>query len=238
MKRLAAKHSLTIVFKGSYDKANRSSHSSYRGPGLRRGLEILRQVKDETGLPVTSDVHTAEEAEQVAEVLDIVQIPAFLCRQNDLLKAAGLTGRVVNIKRGPFLPPWSAMDRVRAATGPDTPGVVLTERGTTFGHGDLVNDFRVIVQMRREGIPVIYDASHSVQQPAALGGKSGGKRDLIPFLARAAAGVGCDGFFFEVHPDPDAALCDGPNSLPLGALDDLLTSLVAIDSISRGLGKE
>ena len=238
MKRLATKHSLTIVFKGSYDKANRSSHRSYRGPGLRRGLEILRQVKDETGLPVTSDVHTTEEAEKVADVLDIVQIPAFLCRQNDLLKAAGVTGRIVNIKRGPFLPPWSAMDRVQAATGPETPGVVLTERGTTFGHGDLVNDFRVIVQMRAEGIPVIYDASHSVQQPAALGGKSGGKRDLIPFLARAAAGVGCDGFFFEVHPDPEAALCDGPNSLPLGALDDLLTSLVAIDSISRGLGKE
>lgn len=225
------------MFKGSYDKANRSSHTSYRGPGLRRGLELLRQVKDEVGLPVTSDIHSVPEAEQAADVLDIIQIPAFLCRQNDLLRAAGATGRIVNIKRGPFLPPWSAADRVRAATGPATPGVILTERGTTFGHGDLVNDFRVIVQMREQGIPVVYDASHSVQQPAALGAKSGGRRDLIPFLARGAAGVGCDGFFFEVHPDPDAALCDGPNSLYLDALGPLLTSLVAIDSISRGLGE-
>lgn len=233
LKRLAAKHSITVVFKGSYDKANRSSHTSYRGPGLRRGLELLRLVKEKVGLPVTSDVHSVEEAEQVGEVLDIVQIPAFLCRQNDLLRAAGATGRIVNIKRGPFLAPWSAMDRVRAATGPGTPGVVITERGTTFGHGDLVSDFRVIVQIRREGIPVIYDASHSVQQPAALGGRSGGRRDLIPFLARAAAGAGCDGFFFEVHPDPDAALCDGPNSLPLGDLDELLASLIAIDAIAR-----
>lgn len=235
LKRLAAKHSLTVVFKGSYDKANRSSHTSYRGPGLRRGLELLRQIREQVGLPVTSDVHTSEEAHKAGEVLDMIQVPAFLCRQNDLLRAAGATGRIVNIKRGQFLPPWSAADRVRAATGPDTPGVILTERGTTFGHGDLVNDFRGVVQIRQEGIPVVYDASHSVQQPAALGGKSGGKRELIPFLARAAAGAGCDGFFFEVHPDPDAALCDGPSSLRLDALDGLLASLVAIDAIARGL---
>ncbi len=235
LKRLATKHSLTVVFKGSYDKANRSSPASYRGPGLRHGLEMLRQVKEEVGLPVTSDVHTVEEVATAAETLDIIQIPAFLCRQNDLLCAAGSTGRIVNIKRGPFLPPWSATQRVRAATGDETPGVVVTERGTTFGHGDLVNDFRVIVQMRQEGIPVIYDACHSVQKPAALGTRSGGQRELIPFLARAAAGVGCDGFFFEVHPDPDAALCDGPSSLRLDALSPLLSDLVAIDSIARGL---
>jgi 2-dehydro-3-deoxyphosphooctonate aldolase (KDO 8-P synthase) len=227
---------ISIVFKGSYDKANRSSPRAYRGPGIERGLELLAEVKRVTGLPVTSDVHSVAEVEQAAATLDIIQIPAFLCRQNDLLEAAGRTGKTVNIKKGQFLAPWSVESRVAAATGPETPGVLVTERGTTFGHGDLVNDFRGVVAIRRAGIPVIYDASHSVQQPGALGERSGGKRDLIPSLTRAAAGLGCDGFFFEVHPRPDEALCDGPCALNLDALPGLVEEVIAIDRIGRGNG--
>jgi 2-dehydro-3-deoxyphosphooctonate aldolase (KDO 8-P synthase) len=232
---LAAELGLSVVFKGSYDKANRSSHLAYRGPGLAAGLKLLDRVKEKFDLPVTSDVHTSEEMGPAGKVLDVVQIPAFLCRQNDLLASAGLTGKVVNIKKGQFLSPASVPLRVAAATGPHTPGVVVTERGTSFGHGDLVNDFRGLPLMRQAGIPVIFDATHSVQQPGALGDRSGGNRDLIPYLARAAAGAGCDGFFFEVHPDPDQALCDGPNSLRLGDLRGLLIDLVAIDRIARRL---
>jgi 2-dehydro-3-deoxyphosphooctonate aldolase (KDO 8-P synthase) len=232
--RIARDHSLRVVFKGSYDKANRSSHTSYRGPGLQAGLEILRRVKGETGLSVTSDVHTPQEARAAAGTLDLVQVPAFLCRQNDLLAAAGETGKIVNIKKGQFLAPWNVPHRVAAATGSSTPGVVVTERGTTFGHGDLINDFRGVVQIRAEGIPVIYDASHSVQSPGALGDRSGGRRDWIPHLARAAAGAGCDGFFFEVHPSPDDALCDAASSFPLGDLEGLLAEIVAVDAVARG----
>jgi 2-dehydro-3-deoxyphosphooctonate aldolase (KDO 8-P synthase) len=235
LKALGERLGLTVVFKGSYDKANRSSHLSYRGPGLRRGLEILRRIKSDVQLPVTSDVHSVEEVEAAGEILDIVQIPAFLCRQNDLLAAAGATGRLVNIKKGQFLAPSNVPLRVAAATGPRTPGVLVTERGSSFGHGDLVNDFRGFPAIRREGIPLIYDATHSVQRPGALGDKSGGSRELIPFLARAAAGAGCDGFFFEVHPDPDRALCDGPSSLRLDELGPLLEELIAIDRIARRL---
>jgi 2-dehydro-3-deoxyphosphooctonate aldolase (KDO 8-P synthase) len=234
LERLSHALGLTIVFKGSYDKANRSSHLSYRGPGLEQGLLLLEKVKAETGLPVTSDVHTVEEARRAGPVLDIVQIPAFLCRQNDLLRAAGDTGKIVNIKKGQFLPPWSVGHRVAAATGPATPGVIVTERGTTFGHGDVVNDFRGVIAIRAGGTPVIYDASHSVQRPGGLGDRSGGNREWIPFLARAAAGAGCDGFFFEVHPRPDEALCDGPSALPLASLGQLLGEVVAISRIARG----
>jgi 2-dehydro-3-deoxyphosphooctonate aldolase (KDO 8-P synthase) len=236
--RIAREVSLPIVFKGSYDKANRSSHLSYRGPGIEKGLALLEKVKAETGLPVTSDVHTIEEARRAGSVLDIVQIPAFLCRQNDLLRAAGETGRIVNIKKGQFLAPWNIEHRVAAATGPATPGVVVTERGTTFGHGDLVNDFRGVVAIRSKGIPVIYDASHSVQRPGGLGERSGGESKWIPALARAAAGAGCDGFFFEVHPRPDEALVDGPSALPLAALEPLLREVAAIDRIGRGLAAD
>jgi 2-dehydro-3-deoxyphosphooctonate aldolase (KDO 8-P synthase) len=232
--RVASRLDITIVFKGSYDKANRSSHESYRGPGLEAGLEILRLVAAETGLPITTDVHTSEEARVAGEFLDMVQVPAFLCRQNDLLIACGETGKIVNIKKGQFLAPTSIDPRVRAATGARTPGVVITERGTSFGHGDLVNDFRCFPWIRERGHPLIYDATHSVQRPGALGDRSGGNRELIPFLARAAAGAGCDGFFFEVHPDPDSALCDGPNSLALDSLEPLLADLIAIDRIARG----
>ena len=232
LRQLASELSLPFVFKGSYDKANRSSHLSYRGPGMERGLEILRKVREATGLPVTSDVHDPEEALEAGSTLDIVQIPAFLSRQNNLLQAAARTGKIVNIKKGQFLAPWSIPHRVAAATGPETPGVLVTERGTTFGHGDLVNDFRGVVEIRSRGVPVIYDASHSVQKPGALGDRSGGNREWIPFLARAAAGAGCDGFFFEVHPSPDAALVDGPSALPLSELRPLLEDLRAIHAVS------
>jgi len=234
LREIADRLGVCMVFKGSYDKANRTSHLSYRGPGIERGLALLRQVRDATGLPVTSDVHTVEEAAKAGPTLDIVQIPAFLCRQNDLLRAAGDTGKIINVKKGQFLPPWSVESRVAAATGPATPGVTITERGTTFGHGDLVNDFRGVVQIRAAGIPVIYDASHSVQRPGGLGATSGGNREWIPFLARAAAGAGCDGFFFEVHPRPDDALCDGPSALPLEHLGALIEDILAIDKIVRG----
>ena len=233
--RLQDKLQVPFVFKGSYDKANRSSHLSYRGPGIEAGLNILARVQQETGLPVTSDVHSPEEVSQAAEVLDILQVPAFLCRQNDLLQACGATGKLVNIKKGQFLDPANIPARAAAATGQETPGVLITERGTTFGHGDLVNDFRGIPIMREGGFCVIFDATHSVQKPGALGDRSDGKREMIPHLARAAAGTGCDGFCFEVHPEPDEALCDGPNSLHLDQFEALLCQVIEIDRIARQL---
>lgn len=232
---IAGRLRIAVVFKGSYDKANRSSAGSYRGPGLEEGLRILKAVRDSTGLPVTSDVHAVAEVEAAAEVLDILQVPALLCRQNDLLRAVGSTGRLVNLKKGQFLSPDEVPRRVEAATGPQTPGVLVTERGTTFGYRDLVNDLRSLPRIRSHGIPVIFDASHSVQSPGGLGDRSGGARELIPHLARAAAGAGCDGFFFEVHPDPDRAQCDGPSTLALADLEPLLVELRAIDRIARAL---
>ena len=230
---IADRLDITAVFKGSYYKANRSSHESYRGPGLEEGLRILEKVRDETGLPVTSDVHTPEEAITAGEILDVIQIPAFLCRQNDLLQAAAKTGKIVNIKKGQFLAPHEVKGRVAAATGPNTPGVLITERGSLFGYGELINVMKAVPRIRSGGVPLIFDVSHSVQRPAALGNRSGGDSDLIPHLARAAAGVGCDGYFFEVHPDPESALCDGPSSLVLSQLEPLLEDLTAIDRIAR-----
>lgn len=235
LSRLQDKLQVPFVFKGSYDKANRSSHLSYRGPGFEEGMAVLRRVREETGLAVTSDVHTVEEATRAAEVLDILQVPAFLCRQNDLLQACASTGKIVNIKKGQFLAPANIPARAAAATGPQTPGVLVTERGSSFGHGDLVNDFRGIPLIREAGFCVIFDATHSVQQPGALGDRSDGNRDMIPHLARAAAGVGCDGFFFEVHPDPDKALCDGPNSLRLEDFEEVLEQVIGLDQIARRL---
>ena len=235
LSRLQDKLQVPFVFKGSYDKANRSSHLSYRGPGFEDGMAVLRRVREETGLAVTSDVHTVEEATRAAEVLDILQVPAFLCRQNDLLQACASTGKIVNIKKGQFLAPANIPARAAAATGPQTPGVLVTERGSSFGHGDLVNDFRGIPLIREAGFCVIFDATHSVQQPGALGDRSDGNRDMIPHLARAAAGVGCDGFFFEVHPDPDKALCDGPNSLRLEDFEEVLEQVIGLDRIARRL---
>ena len=206
---------LPLIFKASFDKANRTSYSSYRGPGLETGLEILARVKAEVGLPVLSDVHQVSDVAPAAGVLDVLQIPAFLCRQTDLLVAAARTGKVVNIKKGQFLAPWDmqpVMEKVRAA-GNDR--IILTERGVTFGYNNLVVDFRSLPLMRGLGCPVVLDVTHSVQLPGGQGTCSGGQREFIAPLARAAVAVGVDGLFMEVHPDPAQALCDGPNSLPL-----------------------
>jgi 2-dehydro-3-deoxyphosphooctonate aldolase (KDO 8-P synthase) len=223
-----------VVFKGSYLKANRSSPRSYRGPGIEAGLRILARVREATGLPVTSDVHDAAQVRRAADVLDVIQIPAYLSRQNDLLEAAASSGRFVNIKKGQFLAPEQIPARVEAATGASTPGVLVTERGTFFGYGDLVNDLRALPRIRRHGIAVIFDATHSVQRPGGRGDTSGGDADCIPFLARAAAGAGCEGLFLEVHPEPEKALCDGPSSLRLDQLEPLLRDAIAIDRIARG----
>ena len=231
---VAARLGLPLVFKSSFDKANRTSVTSFRGPGLDEGLSILAEVKRETGLPVVTDIHHPEQAAPVAEVADVLQIPAFLCRQTDLLVAAAATGRVVNIKKGQFLAPWdmkNAVDKVRAS-GNDN--VWLTERGSTFGYNNLVVDMRSIAEMKKFDVPVVFDATHSVQIPGGLGGASGGQREYVPVLASAAVAAGADGVFMETHPDPDKALCDGPNSLPLDRMEGLLARLKNIWELNHG----
>ncbi|MCL4501782.1 MAG: 3-deoxy-8-phosphooctulonate synthase [Deltaproteobacteria bacterium] len=219
---------LPLIFKASYDKANRTSITSYRGPGLEKGLEILARVKNEVGLPVISDVHEVSQVEPAAKVLDVLQIPAFLCRQTDLLVAAAQTGKGVNIKKGQFLAPWDmkpVVEKVRAA-GNDK--IILTERGASFGYNNLVVDFRSLPIMRNLGCPVVLDVTHSVQLPGGQGSCSGGQWEFIVPLARAAVAVGVDGLFMEVHPEPARALCDGPNSLPLAEVPALWRELKAL----------
>ena len=222
--RLCADRGIPLVFKASFDKANRTSGSSFRGPGLEEGLRIFERVKAETGLPVTTDVHETIQARPIAEVVDLLQIPAFLARQTDLLEAAAGTGRPVNVKKGQFMAPWDMTQVVDQAHRRRRRGRALTERGTTFGYGRLVNDFRAIPQMQATGAPVVFDATHSVQLPGGGPGgtASSGQREMIPTLARAAVAAGCDALFLEVHPDPDHALSDGPNSLRLDDLPGLL----------------
>ena len=217
-----------FVFKASFDKANRSSIQSYRGPGLKKGLSILEKVKKRTGVPVTSDIHQPFQAEEAAAVLDIIQIPAFLCRQTDLLLRAAGTGRPVNIKKGQFLAPWDMSNVIEKVRSTGNSSILLTERGTTFGYNNLIFDPRSIPLMKREGFPVIIDASHSVQKPGGLGTASGGDSRLISCIARAAVAVGADGLFLEVHDDPAKALSDGPNSLILKELRNLLALLLRI----------
>lgn len=223
-----------VVFKASFDKANRTSIDAYRGPGLDKGLAILDQVRRQTGLPVLSDVHDVSQVEAAAAVLDILQIPAFLCRQTDLLLAAGRSGKVVNIKKGQFLAPWDMANAVAkvASTGNDR--ILLTERGTSFGYNNLVVDMRSLAIMREIGCPVVFDATHAVQLPGGAGTASGGQRQFVAALSRAAAAVGIDGLFWEVHPDPDRALCDGANSLPLARVREVLEQVLAIDAITKG----
>ncbi len=215
---------IPLIFKASFDKANRTSGSSFRGPGVEEGLRTFEKVKAETGLPVTTDIHETIQAAPIAEVVDLLQIPAFLARQTDLLEAAAATGRPVNVKKGQFLAPWDMQHVVKKLNAAGASGVLLTERGTTFGYGRLVNDFRAIPQMKETGAPVVFDATHSVQLPGGGpdGAASSGQREMIPTLARAAVAAGCDALFLEVHPDPDQALSDGPNSLRLDELPDLL----------------
>jgi len=224
---------IPLIFKASYDKANRTSISSPRGPGLTEGLRILGRIKKEVGLPVLSDCHSVSEVPQAAEVLDVIQIPAFLCRQTDLLVEAGRTGRPVNVKKGQFLAPWDMAHVVEKITSTGNEQILLTERGTSFGYNNLVNDMKALPLMRGLGYPVIYDATHSVQLPGGAGKVSGGNREYVPYLARAAVGAGVDGVFLEVHPNPEQALSDGANSLELETLSPLLQQLMAIDRIVK-----
>jgi len=228
LKAITAAAAVPFIYKSSYDKANRSSIDSYRGPGLKEGLRILRRVKDATGLPVLSDVHDVAEVGPAAEVLDVLQIPAFLCRQTDLLLAAARTGRVVNVKKGQFLAPWDMANIVQKIETTGNHRLLLTERGASFGYNNLVTDFRALPIMRRLGYPVIFDATHSVQLPGGAGTKSSGQREFIAPLARAAVAAGCEGLFMEVHPDPDNALSDGPNMVPLAQVRALLEQIVRI----------
>ena len=231
LKEMARELSLPLIFKASYDKANRTSVTSFRGPGLKAGLEILGRVKAETGLPVLSDVHQVAEVEPAAQVLDVLQIPAFLCRQTDLVVAAAKTGKVVNIKKGQFLAPWDLGPVVEKARSTGNEKIILTERGASFGYNNLVVDFRSLPIMRGLGCPVVLDVTHSVQLPDGQGSCSGGQREFIPHLARAGVAVGVDGLFMEVHPDPDRARCDGPNSLPLKEVLPLWRELKALQEL-------
>lgn len=217
-----------IVFKASFDKANRSSLDSFRGPGLAEGMRILAAVKHETGMPLVTDIHEAGQAEPVAEVVDLIQIPAFLCRQTDLLVAAARTGRALNVKKGQFLAPWDMKNVVEKTRAAGCRNLTLTDRGTCFGYNTLVSDLRAIPLMQDLGVPVVFDATHSVQIPGGLGSKSGGDRRMIPYLAKGAMAAGCDGFFMEVHDDPDHALSDGPNMLRIQELEPLLRTLLKI----------
>ncbi len=219
---LAQRLQIQLVFKSSFDKANRSSSKSFRGPGLAKGLETLAEVKRQTGLPVLTDIHEASQAEPAARVCDVLQIPAFLARQTDLLQAAASTGRVVNVKKGQFMAPWEMKNVVHKIAEAGNQRLLLTERGSTFGYGQLISDMRSIPWMQDLGCPVIFDATHSVQKPAGLGDKSGGERRMIPYLARAAVAAGCDGVFVETHPRPDEALSDGPNTMALDDLPELI----------------
>jgi len=225
--------SVPLVFKASYDKANRTSATSFRGPGLREGLRILAKARDSMGVPVLTDVHSVEEVGPVADVADVLQIPAFLCRQSDLVAAAARSGRVVNIKKGQFLAPWDMENVVGKALSTGSSRIILTERGSSFGYNNLVSDMRSLPIMRRIGYPVVFDATHSVQLPGGLGGSSGGQREFVEYLSRAAVATGVDGVFLEVHEDPGKALCDGPNSLKLDDLPALLKKLKAIDAIVK-----
>ncbi len=225
---IAKSTGVQIVFKASFDKANRSSIHSFRGPGLEEGLRILAAVKRETGLPLVTDVHVPDQCGPVGEVVDLIQIPAFLCRQTDLLVAAAATKRAVNVKKGQFLAPWDMKNVVHKMREAGCENVLLTERGASFGYNALVSDMRSIPLMQDLGAPVIFDATHSTQIPGGLGDKTGGDRRMIPYLAQAAMAAGCDGFFMETHDDPEHALSDGPNMLRLEDLEGLLRRLLAI----------
>ncbi len=230
IQRIAADLGVPYIFKASYDKANRTSVRGFRGPGLEEGVRILREIAEATGLPVITDVHQAEDCERVAEAVDVLQIPAFLCRQTDLLLAAAKTGRAVNIKKGQFVAPWDMSYAVDKVTGAGNPRVLLTERGFSFGYNNLVVDMRSLAIMRKLA-PVVFDGTHSVQTPSSAGGQSGGQPEFIPVLARAAVAAGVDGVFLEVHDDPANAKSDGANALNLKQLRPLLESLLDIHRV-------
>ena len=233
IKAITQRLGIPYVFKASFDKANRSSFNGYRGPGLQKGLEMLQAIKDELHVPIVTDVHLPEQVEPAAKVVDVIQVPAFLCRQTDLLYAAAQSGCVVNVKKGQFLAPAEMRNVVDKLHEGGADGILLTERGASFGYNNLVVDMRSLAIMRNFGYPVIFDATHSVQLPGGAGTSSGGEREYVPYLTRAAVGAGVDGLFMEVHDNPEEALCDGPNMIYLDSLEDLLKDALAINEIVR-----
>jgi 2-dehydro-3-deoxyphosphooctonate aldolase (KDO 8-P synthase) len=234
LKEIAGRVGIGLVYKSSFDKANRTAAGSARGIGLDRALSVFAEVKERLGLPVLTDVHEIEQCAPVAEVVDVLQIPAFLCRQTDLLVAAAKTGRVVNVKKGQFLAPWDMANVARKVTGAGNPNVMVTERGASFGYNTLVSDMRALpIMAETTGAPVIFDATHSVQQPGGQGTTSGGQREFVPVLARAAVAVGVAGVFIETHQDPDRAPSDGPNMVPLKDMEALLRQLKAFDALAK-----
>jgi len=233
LKEISDRLGIGMVFKASFDKANRTSSSSQRGLGLEGSLPIFAEIREVTGLPILTDIHDAGQCATVAEAVDVLQIPAFLCRQTDLLQAAAKTGKVIKIKKGQFLAPWDMKNVVQKVLDAGNPNVLLTERGASFGYNTLVTDFRGLPVMAETGCPVIFDATHSVQQPGGQGATSGGQREFVPVLARAAVAVGVAGLFIETHEDPDNAPSDGPNMVPLKDLEALLKRLMAFDAVAK-----
>jgi len=236
LKQLTSKLQIPFVFKASYDKANRTSINAYRGPGIEEGLKILKNIKEKIGVPILSDVHRFEEIEAAAGVLDIMQVPAFLCRQTDFVVEIAKKAHIVNVKKGQFLAPWDVANIIEKIKAAGNENILITERGASFGYNNLVFDVRALPIMRAMGYPVIFDATHSVQLPGGAGTSSGGQREMVPYLARAAVAAGVDGIFMEVHPDPEKALCDGANSIYLDSLEEMLTTLKKIDEITKAMG--
>lgn len=233
LKELTGKLGIPFIYKSSYDKANRTSHESYRGPGVEKGLDILAKIKKEIQVPVLTDVHEDSPLEEIADVVDVMQTPAFLCRQTNFIQNVARQGLPVNIKKGQFLAPWDMQNVVDKARATGNDQIMVCERGTSFGYNYLVSDMRSLVVMRETGCPVVFDATHSVQMPGGQGSKSGGQREFVPTLARAAVAVGISGLFMETHPDPDKALSDGPNSWPLGKMAELLEILKEMDQLAK-----
>ncbi|HYA13837.1 MAG TPA: 3-deoxy-8-phosphooctulonate synthase [Syntrophales bacterium] len=234
LKSITGQLKIPFIFKASYDKANRTSVDSFRGPGITKGLQILADIKKDLGIHILSDVHRFEEIIPAAEVIDVLQIPAFLCRQTDFVIEVARNARIVNIKKGQFLAPWDVKNILVKASSTGNENIMITERGATFGYNNLVADYRSLPILREMGYPVIFDATHSVQLPGGMGTASGGQNDMVPYLSRAAVAVGVDGLFLEVHPNPECAKCDGPNSVRLDLLSDLLHTLMEIDGIIKG----
>ena len=236
LKEVTGELGIPFIFKSSYDKANRSSGDSYRGPGVEEGLRILQRVREEIGVPVLTDVHDDSPLDEVAEVADVLQTPAFLCRQTNFIHAVVATGKPVNIKKGQFLAPWDMQNVVDKAKATGNEQIMVCERGASFGYNNLVSDMRSLAIMQDTGCPVVFDATHSVQLPGGQGSSSGGQREFVPVLARAAVAAGVSGLFMETHPDPDKALCDGPNSWPLDQMRELLQTLLLLDQAVKPYG--
>ena len=234
IKEITTKLNIPYILKASFDKANRTSINSYRGPGLKKGLEILSHVKEELDVPILCDIHEQSQVKEAAKVIDVIQIPAFLSRQTDLVCAAAKTGKTVNIKKGQFLAPWDMKGVVEKVEQCGNHNIILTERGVSFGYNNLVADMRSLVIMKTLGYPIMFDATHSLQLPGGLGNRSGGQSEFVPYLARAATAVGIDAIFMEIHDNPEEALCDGPNMIEIDTLPELLAEIKAIDALVRG----